>query len=369
MEDGRVDLKPGNPQTSAEELRVALAYWMPTRASILARIAEVEAERQHLDPLQFEEAFEFAVPHVLRTHGYSVREGDPDVGTATDNLDVFAYRAGDGSGLPETLGFQFLRFDRDAEKRDVDGLIHSASAAGCGKARLICPRGVSGAASRAAGKSDLVDVEMWDLRDLRDWVVAPPPPARKSARDECVAIVNRLSRQFAAEVARCPAYLDGLEWFQVEELLTPVLAAYGFDVTHTPYSQDGGKDHVLRFRLSRGGQKYYVEVKHWRKRVVNKVMQDFVRVVMSDGAAGGVLVGTSGHAGNVWESVADIQRRQIRLADRDTIVAWCRYWVKAQNGLVAVSADPLGELLFPTFEQPRGLTRNRASRHGNPLRN
>ena len=73
----------------------------------------------------------------------------------------------------------------------------------------------------------------------------------------------------------------------------------GYAVTENkrPDLEDGGVD----FEVSRDGKTWLVQVKHWRQEVTVKEARELWGIVASEGAAGGILIGTSGFTSPAWE--------------------------------------------------------------------
>jgi hypothetical protein len=336
--------------------RLELARLMPQPEELLERLKDLQRQWHQLDPLQIEETLESLLNSVLWRRGYRLRERDPDGPAFEDHLDVLAHRGGDGASLTSTLGFQFLRFPRDVEERDMAELAKSASQARCDRAYYLAGTAFKSAAAKYARNYHLVELEPLDLDEFRDWVTNSSSPRVETAAGVHASLVGSLSRQLAVRVARHPAILDQLTWFQLEDLLTPVFEAFGLKVTHTSYSQDGGKDHVVRFDLQGKTRTYYVELKHWFSRKAGSpLMEEFVKVVLRDKADWGILVCTSGHSGRIWEGVAAIHRKKLRLGDRDTILAWCQLYERILAGGSKKPPSPLKSFFGPTFTAPRLL--------------
>ena len=79
---------------------------------------------------------------------------------------------------------------------------------------------------------------------------------------------------------------------EMEDMATELYRLQGYVVTENkrPDLQDGGVD----FEVSRRGKTWLVQVKHWRQEVTVKEVRELWGIVASEGAAGGILIGTSG---------------------------------------------------------------------------
>ena len=84
--------------------------------------------------------------------------------------------------------------------------------------------------------------------------------------------------------------LRSLDWRQFEALVARAYERHGFVVTRTPDGADGGIDLVL----SRGGERWFVQCKHWKAwKVGAPVVREMRGLVAHHGASGGIIV-TSG---------------------------------------------------------------------------
>ena len=78
---------------------------------------------------------------------------------------------------------------------------------------------------------------------------------------------------------------------QFEDLVAILFKELGYEVHQTPYSNDGGKDIILK----KGNEKFLVECKRYSSSntVDIKTMREFFGVVISEKASGGIFVTTS----------------------------------------------------------------------------
>jgi len=99
-----------------------------------------------------------------------------------------------------------------------------------------------------------------------------------------VSTAQRLLAVMPDEMADMAAELYRLQGYAVTENKRPDL-------------EDGGID----FEVSKHRETWLVQVKHWRQEVTVKEVRELWGIVMSEGAAGGILIGTSGFTGRAWE--------------------------------------------------------------------
>src|SRR5438105_2212079 len=79
---------------------------------------------------------------------------------------------------------------------------------------------------------------------------------------------------------------------EMEDVATELFRLKGFTITENkrPDLADGGVD----FEAAKAGNTWLVQVKHWRMDVTVKEARELWGLVASEGAAGGILIGTSG---------------------------------------------------------------------------
>jgi len=166
-----------------------------------------------------------------------------------------------------------------------------------------------------------------------------------------LAAIRDLSNELARLVARDPYWLERIEWRDLERMMASVFSRLGFDVQLTPSSKDHGKDLVLECLISGKLATYIVEIKHWRsrQRVGHRTVTDFIRVVARERRQGGLFLATYGYASDAVEAIAEVDRDRIRLGDVSMIVALCRTYLRAENGLWQRTKS-LPELIFSDHE-------------------
>jgi restriction system protein len=110
---------------------------------------------------------------------------------------------------------------------------------------------------------------------------------------------ERLLRQRRLEQTSTAHRLMLLMPDEMADIAAEMYRLQGYTVTENkrPDLDDGGVD----FDISKGGKIWLVQVKHWRHEVTVKEAREIWGIVASEGAAGGILIGTSGFTNPAWE--------------------------------------------------------------------
>jgi restriction endonuclease Mrr len=158
------------------------------------------------------------------------------------------------------------------------------------------------------------------------------PPHQKSVMN----VIETASKELAKLICYEPGKLQDLEWRDLERMLALVFDGIGYAVQLTRSAKDGGKDLIVEFIATSQKHSYYIEVKHWvsGQKVGNKIVQEFLSVVVRDQKQGGILISTSGFSGSAMEGITEIERRKLRLGNSDTVVSLCRTYLNVSNGLL-----------------------------------
>jgi restriction system protein len=140
------------------------------------------------------------------------------------------------------------------------------------------------------------------------------------------SFVKRSRRQSLVTKARIDpmAAVSSITWQQFEALVGEAFRLKGFSVAELGGSSpDGGVDLVL----SKAGERFLVQCKHWRARQVSvTVVRELYGVMAAQGAAGGYVV----TAGQFTKDAREFaQGRNIELVDSDSI-----------TGLIGNSSSP-----------------------------
>lgn len=189
-------------------------------------------------------------------------------------------------------------------------------------------------------------VELYDLEGLREWL-SGIDVTNEEVSTHMLGIVRTMSLQMAQAVAADINSLQGMEWRQLEQMMATVFDELGFDVELTPCSRDGGKDLILTCRVENESKTFYIELKHWRSRskVGNKIVTDFIQVIINDDVDGGILWSSSGFNNNAFEGLTTIERSKFNTGKAEEISNICSYYVRVNNGVFAPPED-LSELIF-----------------------
>ncbi|MBF4437151.1 restriction endonuclease, partial [Vibrio anguillarum] len=156
-----------------------------------------------------------------------------------------------------------------------------------------------------------------------------------------------LSDHFVRLIAHNPRYLMDIEWRELERVIQVIFEELGFSAELTPGSKDGGKDVVLKCRVSGADHTYFVELKHWRsqQKVGGQAAQDFLRVIVNEEINGGLFLSTYGFCDNAFEMLSEIDRQCLKFGNQSKIVTLCKQYVKSKSGIWSPT-DGLANVLF-----------------------
>jgi cold shock CspA family protein len=159
--------------------------------------------------------------------------------------------------------------------------------------------------------------------------------------------IKQCSLALVREIAMRPASILDLEWRDLERVAAEVLERLGFEVELGPGSKDGGKDLVVYLNDGGEGRRYLIEIKHWRppSMVGKKTLENFIHVVASEAADGGVFLSTSGFRKNVFECMNSATSVEVRLGGTVKITRMCQEYVKSELGIWTAPKE-LNDLLF-----------------------
>jgi HJR/Mrr/RecB family endonuclease len=144
--------------------------------------------------------------------------------------------------------------------------------------------------------------------------------------------IHRLRRIFTRTVqdliCQEPELIRELEFRDVECLFATTAEDWGYDVTLTRATKDGGYDVSLRCHDEKGQpRRYHVELKHWGlgKRVGPQQMRDLIKVVARDAVDGALLVSTSGFSKPAQELAATTDITEfLRLVNLEEMISFIR---------------------------------------------
>ena len=146
---------------------------------------------------------------------------------------------------------------------------------------------------------------------------------------------------------------------EMEDMAAELYRLQGYVVTENkrPDLQDGGVD----FEVSKHGKTWLVQVKHWRQEVTVKEVRELWGVVASEGAAGGILIGTSGFSPPAREFA---EGKDLSLIDGPQLLKM-RSDLPALKGSPERAADPMVSQGF--VAHLAGVPRPACPRCGQPM--
>jgi hypothetical protein len=214
------------------------------------------------------------------------------------------------------------------------------------RAMLIGRFGFTNEAIVEATRFKPISVDLFDLNRIEEWINRLELGNSSTVR-QFQLIIRTISHEFAKRVADDPNFLNEIEWRDLERMIARVMEGLGFTTTLTPPSKDGGKDLILICETIRGEESFIVELKHWRsgKRVGQKLVSNFLHVIVSEHRTGGLLLSTSGYSKNSYEGLTQFDRQQIRLGDDKKIVLLAQTYMRAYNGIWSQPSS-LPDILF-----------------------
>lgn len=179
-------------------------------------------------------------------------------------------------------------------------------------------------------------------RYLADIVEDEPLP-EEDPTSPVAAIVRSFSRALALALARAPGALADMEWRDLERALAEVCEGLGFRTTLTRPAKDGGFD----LEVEADGARYLIEVKHWSAPALvgAEVVSQFAEVVVSQAAAKGLLLSSSGFRPAVLAERLEITPSSVALGDGRKIIGLCQRYAR-RSALVWWPETDLAEILF-----------------------
>lgn len=126
------------------------------------------------------------------------------------------------------------------------------------------------------------------------------------------SLTRKVTRRDAASA------LDDMSWREFELLVGEAFRLDGFSVAETGAGPDGGVDLILK----KGGEKFLVQCKRWRARLVGvEVVRELYGVMAAKGATGGFVV-TSGRFSDAAKLFA--QGRDVELVEGPQLMVLLR---------------------------------------------
>lgn len=176
-----------------------------------------------------------------------------------------------------------------------------------------------------------------------DWLFgddgAPEPERERGVHYQARIAMREMIRI----IARRPAELVEMKWFDLERALCEAFDGLGYHVRQTRSTKDGGYD----LDVAIGGKRYLVEIKHWNdtKKVGPDVVERFGEVVLRERAEAGLVLSSGGFSGPVASARIDVSRGMVMLGDSRKVLSLCRSFVLSEGGIWQRSGD-LEEVFF-----------------------
>lgn len=196
---------------------------------------------------------------------------------------------------------------------------------------IVSRKGFSAEAVRLADTVALGQVDLLGQKELNNWLSKQIEPEESDRT--YAGIVRGAMRKLVRLIAEQPEILAQVEWRDLERVLREAFEEIGFDTRLTRPGKDGGFDLELVGVVKDKRQTYLIEVKHWMdtKPGVSDLKR-FVSVTASMGAAGGLLLSTSGFTKAVYSGITEISC-PLYVGEGDKIVALCRTYYRLRSQL------------------------------------
>lgn len=193
----------------------------------------------------------------------------------------------------------------------------------------------------------LGEIDLLGPAALREWLAKQG--SSKKIGENYERIVRGAMRELTALIARHPEALASLQWWEVEAVLREAFEGMGFDTRKTRPAKDGGYDLELTFSEDGKRRVFLVEVKHWTdQRPGSQHLKKFIKVTLSNGADGGLLLSSSGFTGTIYSGITEISA-PVRLGADAKIVAICRTYYRLKNQLWTEDVNLHRELIAGTW--------------------
>jgi restriction endonuclease Mrr len=306
-------------------------------------LLDILADRsKRLSGIEAEQHLAYVLKALLIADGYDMHHNFNYIGTAgagDSGIDYGIYVNNKDIGVSQSVGIQFKYYrNNKITVEQVRSFMSASQTQGYERAAFITTSDFTRGAKEFVEKHAPAKVELIGISELKNWVASIRydwSHEDKSAEEFVRICMRALHEKFALLIARNVESLRVLEWRQLEEIMAEVFHGLGFNVVLTPCSKDGGKDIVLNYHVNGRSASYYVEVKHWRSntKVNSEIVSDFMRVIIRDKQAGGLLLSTYGFNGNAFEGLTEVDRHMLHFGDKHKIVSLCRFYEKSKRGL------------------------------------
>ncbi|HWR50753.1 MAG TPA: restriction endonuclease [Bryobacteraceae bacterium] len=230
------------------------------------------------------------------------------------------------TGLSSDELIQFWAAEGVSVSRDINSLLHQASAGNVAIAKMVADLIRDGEVSPAEAAQLLGEFTAGGIYGPDGTLIQPGTDAHGRVSAELVVASEQVLKHLDAR----PEEIFHLDGRQFEELVAELLTRQGFEVRLTPATRDGGKDLYALKKTGLGTVLYVAECKKYapHRRVGIEVVQRLYGVVQAEKLTGGLVVTTSGFSrdATTWQETVQYQ---IGLRNYVQLRAWIRDAVKA----------------------------------------
>lgn len=180
------------------------------------------------------------------------------------------------------------------------------------------------------------DLEILNIFELNNWSKKLIQNLEPEEENKILFIFRQAYRKIINEIAKNPKQLQNLDWFNIEKVIAEIFESFGFDVTLTPPSKDGGKDIILECYQNESKKTFIVEIKHWKsgKKIGQKIAKEFLKVVLNEKRNCGLILSSSGFTNNLFEFITEIDRTKISFGTDSKIISLFNAYERVQEGLL-----------------------------------
>lgn len=180
------------------------------------------------------------------------------------------------------------------------------------------------------------DFEILNILELNKWSQTLINKLEPEKENKVLIIFREAYRKIISEISKNPQQLQNLDWFNIEKVIAELFENFGFNVTLTPPSKDGGKDIILECYEDESKKTFIVEIKHWKagNRVGKSIVTDFLKVVLNEKRDRGLILSSSGYTKNSLEFVAEIDKSKVALGNHSKIISLCNAYERVKDGLL-----------------------------------